>query len=84
MQNPPDFISRKKVPLGPGYSLMDWMNLCNSGKDLAGTGVCFVLLIDFFVFIHLRQGGMILKVTMSEVKKHNREDDAWMVLRGKV
>jgi len=29
-------------------------------------------------------GGKIQKITMSEVKKHNIENDAWMILRGKV
>jgi len=29
-------------------------------------------------------GGRILKLTMEDVKKHKTEDDAWMVLRGKV
>lgn len=29
---------RPKVPLKPGRSLMDWIRLGNSGKDLAGTG----------------------------------------------
>ena len=29
---------RNKVALRPGYSLMDWIKLTKSGKDLAGTG----------------------------------------------
>jgi hypothetical protein len=29
---------RQKVPLGPGCSMMDWVRLANSGKDIAGTG----------------------------------------------
>ena len=29
---------RNKVALAPGYSLMDWIKLTKSGKDLAGTG----------------------------------------------
>lgn len=30
--------SSKKVPLRPGHSLMDWIRLTKSGKDLKGTG----------------------------------------------
>uniref|UniRef100_A0A8C4QGL1 Cytochrome b5 reductase 4 n=1 Tax=Eptatretus burgeri TaxID=7764 RepID=A0A8C4QGL1_EPTBU len=30
--------SRTKVPLKAGRSLMDWMQLCRSGKDLSGRG----------------------------------------------
>lgn len=29
---------RNKVGLKPGHSLMDWIRLGNSGKDLTGTG----------------------------------------------
>ena len=29
---------RNKVALRPGFSLMDWIKLTKSGKDLAGTG----------------------------------------------
>ncbi|XP_034476439.1 cytochrome b5 reductase 4 [Drosophila innubila] len=29
---------RNKCALKPGYSLMSWVRLCNSGADLAGTG----------------------------------------------
>lgn len=29
---------RNKTALGPGKSLMDWVKLTNSGKDLSGTG----------------------------------------------
>ena len=57
---------RKKVPLAKGYSLMDWNRLCNSGKDLSGTG------------------GAMLQVPMSEVRKHRKKDDAWLVLNGRV
>ena len=29
---------RNKVALKPGFSLMEWIRLTKSGKDLAGTG----------------------------------------------
>lgn len=29
---------RTKVALKPGHSLMDWVRLCKSSKDMAGTG----------------------------------------------
>jgi cytochrome-b5 reductase len=52
--------------LAPGHSLMDWIRLGKSGKDLAGTG------------------GKLLDVTLDELAKHNRVDDAWTGLRGNV
>jgi hypothetical protein len=27
---------RRKVPLKPGHSLMDWLNLCRNNKNLSG------------------------------------------------
>ena len=57
---------RNKVALRPGYSLMDWIRLTKSGKDLAGTR------------------GRILSVTPAELRKHNKKNDAWMALNGKV
>jgi len=57
---------RNKVALRPGYSLMDWIRLTKSGKDLAGTG------------------GKILNVSPAELRKHNKRNDAWMALNGKV
>lgn len=44
MNNPPELSvplagnPRNKVALRPGFSLMDWIRLTKSGKDLAGTG----------------------------------------------
>lgn len=59
---------------------MDWMRLTAAARDLAGTR------------------GQVLKITRQELQKHNKvvrtiasmhglnttQDDAWMVLRGKV
>ena len=33
---------RNKVSLKPGFSLMEWIRLTKSGKDLAGTGGKFI------------------------------------------
>lgn len=57
---------RGKVPLKPGRSLIDWMKLSKSGKDLTGTN------------------GKVLQITSKELAMHNKEDDAWMVLNGKL
>ncbi|KAK3089389.1 hypothetical protein FSP39_003237 [Pinctada imbricata] len=57
---------RKKVALRPGRSLMDWIRLGRSGKDLTGVG------------------GKVFDVSMDELSKHNKKDDAWMAIRGKV
>ena len=35
---PPSNIVRNKVALTPGHSLMDWIRLGKSGKDLTGVG----------------------------------------------
>ncbi|XP_062131396.1 cytochrome b5 reductase 4 [Drosophila sulfurigaster albostrigata] len=57
---------RNKCALKPGYSLMSWVRLCNSGADLTGTG------------------GRIEPVTREELAQHNRVDDAWVAIRGRV
>ncbi|KAJ8915131.1 hypothetical protein NQ315_000383 [Exocentrus adspersus] len=59
---------RNKCALQPGHSLMDWIRLGSSGKDLTGVGP--------------RAGH--LSVTKNELSKHNREYDAWLAIRGKV
>lgn len=57
---------RNKVQLKPGHSLMDWIRLGKTGKDLTGVG------------------GKIRDVTPEELKKHNKDGDVWITLRGKV
>ncbi|XP_065340374.1 cytochrome b5 reductase 4 isoform X1 [Cloeon dipterum] len=57
---------RNKVALRPGHSLMDWIRLGNSGKDLTGVG------------------GVPRDVPASELAKHNRQDDAWLAVKGRV
>jgi len=60
---------RKKVTLEKGFSMMDWIRLTKSGKDLTGVGGC-------------RVNGKIREVTRSELKKHRKRNDAWMALNG--
>lgn len=57
---------RNKCALKPGYSLMNWIRLCNSGADLSGTG------------------GRTVPVSREELALHNKVDDAWMAIRGRV
>ncbi|XP_017128828.1 cytochrome b5 reductase 4 [Drosophila elegans] len=57
---------RNKCALKPGYSLMSWIRLCNSGADLSGTG------------------GRVVPVSKTELALHNKVDDAWMAIRGRV
>ncbi|XP_066994666.2 cytochrome b5 reductase 4 [Anabrus simplex] len=57
---------RNKVALKPGHSLMDWIRLGNTGKDLTGVG------------------GVAQEVTLEQLAKHNKTNDAWIALRGKV
>jgi cytochrome-b5 reductase len=59
---------RNKYALAPGHSLMDWIRLGSSGKDLTGVGP--------------RAGH--LSVTPTELALHNKEDDAWLCIRGRV
>jgi cytochrome-b5 reductase len=57
------------VTLERGFSMMDWIRLTKSGKDLTGVGGC-------------RVNGKIREVTRSELKKHRKRNDAWMALNG--
>lgn len=59
---------RNKCALQPGHSLMDWIRLGSSGKDLTGVGAA--------------AGN--LPVTLEELQKHGREGDAWTAIRGNV
>ncbi|KAK7205905.1 hypothetical protein BZA70DRAFT_147287 [Myxozyma melibiosi] len=59
---------REKVALEPGYSQLDWANLKNSGKDLSGRP----------------PGVPPVRITLEELKKHSKPEDAWTALGGKV
>ncbi|CAH1187991.1 unnamed protein product [Phyllotreta striolata] len=59
---------RNKCALQPGHSLMDWIRLGASGKDLTGLGP---------------QAGRLF-VTKQELAKHSKIDDIWLAIRGRV
>ncbi|CAH1800032.1 unnamed protein product [Owenia fusiformis] len=58
---------RNKFALKPGRSLMDWIKLGKSGKDLTGVG-----------------GVRRQEVSIEDLKQHNKVDDAWISVRGRV
>ncbi|KAL6079363.1 Cytochrome b5 heme-binding domain-containing protein [Balamuthia mandrillaris] len=62
---------RQKVPLAPGHTLVDWMRLCNSGRDMTGGA-------------SKGTSPALRKITPSELRKHKDEKDAWTVLNGRV
>ena len=62
---------KNRVALGKGFSLMDWIRLTKSGKDLTGVGGSQV-------------GGKVREVTRQELRKHRKRKDAWMALNGAV
>lgn len=74
------------MALKPGHSLMDWIRLGTSGKDLTGLGsragtlavsIVYFLLITVF---KLKPS----QVTKRELAKHNKINDAWTAIRGRV
>ena len=67
--------ARRKVVLEPGYSPLDWARL-KTTTDLRVRPLCYAY----------TQGGVssLLRVTPSELKKHNKPDDAWSSIQGKV
>lgn len=71
-----DGNSSKKVPLRPGHSLMDWIRLTKSGKDLKGTGPRMLRISEEQLAKHNRVDdlwlairGMVYNVT-SYIKYH--------------
>jgi len=61
---------RKKIPFEKGFSQQDWLRLTRDPReDLRGLG---------------KGGHANGKVTMAEVRSHNTQDDAWLVLDRKV
>ena len=60
--------NKQQGGLRPGFGLHDWIQLLRSAKDLSQ-----------------RRGAPIRKdITLSEVQRHNKSYDGWIILRGKV
>jgi len=62
---------RNKVALAKGFSLMDWIRLSKSGKDLTGVGGPMV-------------NGKIREVTRQELRRHRKRQDCWLAINGAV
>lgn len=63
-----DKARAKKIELKPGHSLVHWLSYAEKQKDLTGGAGV----------------SRNKKIPMSELKKHNTDDDCWMALRGNV
>ncbi|KAI5642151.1 cytochrome b5-like heme/Steroid binding domain-containing protein [Phthorimaea operculella] len=82
--------------LQPGHSLMDWIRLGNSGKDLTGVGgrVRPVSQPGHSLMDWIRLGnsgkdltgvgGRVRPVSPAELAAHNTQKDAWLAIRGRV
>ena len=77
----------RKVQLAPGHGALDWANLKNSGRDLR------VRLIHLPRSSHTHHGSVdydrqgvdtLMRIPPSVLKQHNKRDDIWMALYGKV
>ena len=64
---------RNKVALQKGFSLMDWVRLSKSGRDLTG-GLGGPRLAN----------GQVREITRTELARHKKRTDAWMALNGAV
>lgn len=75
---------RKKVPPGTGFSHIDWVRTLSLESDGSGAPIFLQVRLQSSGQDLAGLGGRYLKVTKEELMKHNRVDDCWMVLRGKV
>ncbi|KAH7913228.1 cytochrome b5-like heme/steroid binding domain-containing protein [Hygrophoropsis aurantiaca] len=60
---------REKVALAPGFGPLDWASLKSSGQDLRN---------------HAKGVDTLLRVPPSVLKLHNKREDAWTAINGKV
>lgn len=59
---------RRKQRTGHGFSQMDWIRLTQGSQDLGGRG----------------RSALSNEISFDELRQHQSEKDAWMVIRGKV
>lgn len=59
-------LGRKKMTLGKGFSLMDWIRYSKSTPNIAGNN------------------GIMRQITYEELASHNKQDDCWMSIFGKL
>jgi cytochrome b involved in lipid metabolism len=81
---PPSNASNKKsrkVALAPGHSPLDWANLKSSGKDLRVRTVSQTITL---ILPPLKGVDSLLRIPPSVLKTHNKLDDAWSAINGKV
>ncbi|EIM91528.1 cytochrome b5 [Stereum hirsutum FP-91666 SS1] len=69
---------REKVALAPGHSSLDWASLKSSGADLR------VSLFSCFWSLFLGGTTQLMRIPPSVLKLHNKKDDAWSAINGKV
>ena len=67
---PPSLLPRQKVALTPRHSPMDWANLQRQAPTLVTSAAA------------LEAG--FQRYTLADLKKHNREEDCWIGLSGRV
>ena len=76
--------SREKVALAPGHSPLDWAALKTSGQDLRVS-----ITINLAVIVNINNSPFqgvdnLLRIPPSILKQHNKRDDAWTAIYGKV
>ena len=73
----------RKVALAPGHGPLDWAIMQRSGRDLRG--VCYLFMLRPSTANGVLKGITGLqRVTPSMLKQHNKREDAWIAVHGKV
>ncbi|KAF8442286.1 cytochrome b5-like heme/steroid binding domain-containing protein [Boletus edulis BED1] len=76
----------RKVALAPGYGPLDWASLKSSGRDLRVRPLfsCIIFYPISFPFSVLMGVETLLRIPPSVLKLHNKKEDAWTAINGKV